>query len=771
MSQTAVQVRDVPADSYRPFRHVAGLDGLRAFAVVGAMLFHAGVLPGGFLGVDLFFVLSGFLITGLLLHEADRTGRIDLLGFWTRRIRRLLPAVLLLLAVILVWVYTWAPPATAHATANQTAWSLVYLNNWSALFGDAGYWAATAIRTPLTHLWSLAIEEQFYLVWPLLVAGAFRLRRSHRVIATAALTAASLSAGWQFLAAAEYGTERAYLGTDTRAVALALGCLLAVLLARRADLAARVSPRIWGVVALVTGGWLAWSWGTAEIAEAGLYRGRLVSCGVAATLLVAAVATCPDSRFVRVLSARPLVWLGKRSYSLYLWHWPIWVMVDGWIPRIGLTLLAAVISYNLVEQPVRHSSLAGRRLVWSMGLPSAAIAVLVLVFPPALPPSMAGQPVSLAGSGGSGSLKVLIAGDSWARNMGFGLSLADTGKRDTFINLGVGGCGLVNWMDPSSCQRVVSQWPEAVATHHPDAVLLMTSSYDTGANVTVDGRKLTPCAPGFAEFYGQKLDRAIAALSGPDRIPVYLTTGWDDRHSGATAPGCINKIQAEAADRNSAHLLDLGGLLCPEGRCTTSREGQSVLDETNHLAPAGQRWAGGWILEALHREVHARGGAPEVLGQNPCRETPDRAVPVTVQSYSSQPDKLYPDSGNELTDGVVGPPTFSDPSWQGWQQGKPTIVLDLGTSQQVCEVKSMWMQELKTAIVLPTSVSARVSDDPAGKGELLGISTGPQISAGSQVAPIRIAGNTPLTGRYVTIDVDTVGPWSFLGEVVVSTPA
>lgn len=365
-------------------RYLTGLDGLRAIAVVSVMLFHfdAG-LPGGFLGVDVFFVLSGYLITSQLLTRwAD--GRVDLKHFWVARIRRLFPAVAFLLLVVSA-VMLLLDRGGVRSYVGDVLAAGTYTSNWWYVLQERSYFEAAGRPPVLQHLWSLAVEEQFYLVWPLVVAGltfAF-LRSSGRrwavfTIAALGAIASSIWMGWGTAAAdlpAAGDTSRFYFGTDSHAMGLLTGAALAALRNGRGftDKQPSLKPAgvLWTLVGLVGLGALGWTfWAVTESSEA-LYR-----WGFAALALLVAVMVVVATRqgpIEWILSLPVLRYLGTRSYSLYLWHWPIaaftrpGVDVDWPEPvvmavRWGLTLLAAEVSYRLVENPVRKQ---GIRKSWA----------------------------------------------------------------------------------------------------------------------------------------------------------------------------------------------------------------------------------------------------------------------------------------------------------------------------------------------------------------------------------------------------------------------
>ena len=769
-------------------RYVPGLDGLRALAVVAAMAFHAGILRGGFLGVDLFFVVSGFLITGLLLDDAADHGRVRLARFWARRVRRLAPALLLVLAVTLVWAYLAASPSMAQTTTRQLGWSLAYLGNWFALFGDVGYWGADAAKTPLNHLWSLAIEEQFYVVWPLVVVGTLAVTRRRRALGALAAAGIVGSAAWQAWVASSAGTERAYLGTDTRAVALLVGCLLAVAVGRSPGGAPRAAGRGMGgraleVAAVVAAAGLAWSWVAADLERESLYAGWLQACSLAAGVVVAVVVTRPTSWYARALSHPALVWVGLRSYSLYLWHWPLWVMLSPaaggragaglWVVRIVATVVVSAASYAWVEQPIRQGRLSGRQLMTGAGVGAAALATAVLLFPPSLPPALRSGAVTLGGSRAGGGPEILVAGDSWARNLGFALAAADPEGRNTYLNLGVGGCGLMTGTDEGCIERQLTAWRDVLANRRPDAVLLVTGTIDQASGTRVGEKDVRPCDRAWDSAYARKLDQALELLRGPDRgpgeprIPVYLTNVRVAAAARPEAPRCVNRLLTAAAERHQATVLDLNAKLCPNERCLATYEERPIYDDTGHLNPVGQRWIGGWILDVLQRDITPGGPEPAPETTGPCRAGSGSGVTIPVASYTSRPDGAYPDSGRppELTDGQRGKAEITDSAWQGWRTGDADVVLNLRGTEPVCAVETSWLQVLEAAVQPPPVVEVYVSDAPGKLGTRLGATTIGQPSQAEQTVTARVSADAPVTGRFVIIRFRPVSDWSFADEV------
>jgi peptidoglycan/LPS O-acetylase OafA/YrhL len=370
------QPEERPAPPSHRF-HLSGLDGLRALAVTAVLVYHAGNnwLPGGFLGVDLFFVISGFLITTLILEEIRSTGTLSIGNFLTRRARRLLPALALVLGTTLVLSALFWRDSLAEVKSGVLA-STVYVQNWWLIFHDQSYFASTGRPPPLQHLWSLSIEEQFYLLWPpIVLLLALKLRRKARLgIAVIAGVGAALSAVWMAVLAVHGDVpfdddgSRLYFGTDTHASALLLGCAAAALVLSRSRV--RQTPNeprsrvgdVAGLAALAAFGWVLFSWSEFE---PDLYRGQFFVAAALATVVVVA-ATRRGSLLGRALDVAPARWIGKRSYGIYLWHWPVFVVTRpvldvaflsaGWllVPRLAIVVGIAALSYRFVEQPIRR---------------------------------------------------------------------------------------------------------------------------------------------------------------------------------------------------------------------------------------------------------------------------------------------------------------------------------------------------------------------------------------------------------------------------------
>jgi peptidoglycan/LPS O-acetylase OafA/YrhL len=367
----------MPEPVKRDQRYMPGLDGLRAIAVLAVIAFHLGFdwAPGGLLGVGVFFTLSGYLITDILLAQLSSRGRIKLGSFWLARARRLLPALFVMLAIVIAWVTIFGP-AQPDQFRKAVVSAVFYVNNWQQIFAGVSYFARFAPEGPLNHLWSLSVEEQFYILWPFLLLLGVRLV-SERPLASgvrprlAVLTLAAAIASSILMAILYHPSldpSRIYYGTDTRAGGLLFGAALAMVwpsrrLSRRITLGARNTLDALGLLGLLVIAIMVWRTGQYS---SFLYQGGFVVLSLATVLVLMALAH-PACRLGRWLGVRPLRWVGERSYGIYLWQTPIIVLTSPQ-GRRGESLLrdalqvaaifaASALSWRFVEQPIRHGAI------------------------------------------------------------------------------------------------------------------------------------------------------------------------------------------------------------------------------------------------------------------------------------------------------------------------------------------------------------------------------------------------------------------------------
>ncbi len=365
------------------------IDGLRAIAVAAVFLYHAdnSWLPGGFLGVDVFFVISGYLITSLLLAELEKTGTVALLRFWAGRARRLLPALFLLLAVCLL-VGATVERGKLPGLRGDALSAIFYYANWHFVFGHESYFAQFGRPEMLRHLWSLAVEEQFYLLWPPLFLLVMRLSRRLLAPALVALAAiGSTALMWHLYKPGD--TSRIFYGTDTRAAPLLVGVLLAYAW-KPSSLPTRRRPRAprWlNIASLPALGGVLYMFIAVHDYDQRLYRGGFLVLALCAAALLATIVH-PASVVGRQLARAAPRWIGERSYGIYLWHWPILVFtrpgVDVHLARgilvpaqAAATVIVAAVSYRFIELPIRAGAL--RRLrprkLRGLGQPRTPVAI------------------------------------------------------------------------------------------------------------------------------------------------------------------------------------------------------------------------------------------------------------------------------------------------------------------------------------------------------------------------------------------------------------
>jgi peptidoglycan/LPS O-acetylase OafA/YrhL len=391
-------------------RRLPGLDGLRGIAVLAVIIYHADVslLVGGFLGVDVFFVLSGFLITTLLINELAETNTVDRARFYIRRIRRLMPALFLVLFFSVLVSGLFVLDAAYHVR-RDLPWAMTFVLNWSYLFFEQSYFVNISRPPLLQHLWSLSVEEQFYVIWPIMLVGLYKVKIGNltpRVkIFIASTVLAIASTVWMVHLSVTNGfpipndPSRVYFGTDTHAMGLLIGCAAAALW-QSERLNERLTPdraaAMNGLGLFSIAGLAYFFLYVSELSEF-LYRGGFLVLSILTAILVV-VAAHPGLKFGQRLGNPILKWFGDRSYGIYLWHWPIFVLMRSgidiqwpdpvaFVVKIAIVLVIADLSYRFVEMPIRQGAIGSRLSVWrAAGVPrpqartlmTTAVTVVVL---------------------------------------------------------------------------------------------------------------------------------------------------------------------------------------------------------------------------------------------------------------------------------------------------------------------------------------------------------------------------------------------------------
>ncbi len=669
------------------------LDGVRAVAVTAVLLFHGGVawLPGGFLGVDAFFVLSGFLITSLLLAEYGRTGRIRLGHFWLRRARRLLPALVLLLLFV-VTVFPGILPSIEVGLLRGDAFAaLAYMANWRMIYRGDGYFTQTSAPSPLQHTWSLGIEEQFYVVWPLLIVAllAFGMRRA---LMGLCLLGAAVSAVLAALLFDPLAVNRAYFGTDTRAQALLIGCALAagLMAVRREDPGALrppyddrtpASPRppwlsgsaanaltVAAIVAVVVIGWL---WTQASGTGSLLYHGGLAAGGVAVAVVLAHTVLLPYGFLARILSVTPIVWLGRISYGVYLWHWPLFALINAGrtgltgaallAVRLAVTVAVSAVSYVLVEQPIRTGrwpwprtrprieiSSAGAGLGATAAVGATAVFILVativptriavvpIVAIPSLDPSAVTSgrptPVQRENRRPGAEPRISIFGDSVSWTLGTYMQ-EFPGLKITTHSLP--GCGIARLPDiiyigePHTnypdCKTWEVNWKYGVDVDDPDVAVVLLDRWEL-MDRKLGEEYMHVGEPLMDAYLTVELEFALSIVGANGAHIVLLTAPYTHRWERPDG-GLYDEDKPERVDAwnrlldrvASKHpetitVIDLNKWVCPEGKFTWEIDDLQVRSDGLHFTPEGvQEWIAPWLVPqlanlALYGPYHALRG-------------------------------------------------------------------------------------------------------------------------------------------------------------------
>jgi peptidoglycan/LPS O-acetylase OafA/YrhL len=661
------------------------LDGVRALAVLAVMAYHAGIslLPAGFFGVDAFFVLSGFLITTLLVREWTGSGRIVLRAFWGRRARRLLAALLLVVLFVVLYARFVATPGMYPGLRWDSVAAIFYSANWRFIASAQNYFVQTGPVSPLLHTWSLAIEEQFYIVWPLVVLAIVRRsgddpRRGLRRIlglSVAGVVASAVEMAILF----HPGTDptRVYFGTDTHAQCLLAGTGLAAsleLLRRRerSNLSTRwarhlvTAAGISGVIVCAVT-WSQWHYGQNVV-----FRGGFLVVSVSVTAVIAAAVLVPNGVVARALGVAPLRFIGRISYGMYLWHFPLDIALNatntgtsGWalfLIRSVVTVIAAAASFYALERPIRTRSRltpAKARVVAPVAVVVTSLVAVVATAPPSFASGNASSPTALPGTSpgpdltlpngsvlGAAPVRVLLVGDSIALSLGIGLVPAEQRFHLGIANRAILGCGVAQgpavWgaQHGAEMAQLVAEpcevkpnpgfvtwetaWKKWLAEAQPNVVVLLAGRWEV-SDRSYHGVRTNILNPVFATYVRHQLERAVLIGTSTGARMVLMTAPCsgaqlqpDGKPFPEDEPGRISLynqiLRAVAAEFPSKVVVqDLFSLSCPGGHFTATLDGRPFRPDGVHFdgTVGGARLLAGQVLplwEQLGHVQEAEGG-------------------------------------------------------------------------------------------------------------------------------------------------------------------
>jgi peptidoglycan/LPS O-acetylase OafA/YrhL len=613
--------------------YVGAFDGMRGIGLVAVLLYHGGytILPGAYFSISMFFTLSGFLITMLMLKEVARNGRIALGAFWLRRARRLLPAALVTLLGILLLRRYFTAIAPSRLRGDVLA-GLGYIENWWLIHTNQAYGAIFSEGSPVQHFWSLAIEEQYYLFFPLLMIALHKLVvRNLRIAAVlAGLTAASFA----YAASLSANLDRAYYNTFSRASEILFGILAAFLVARfdrdRTDGTRHTIDAV-GIAAILG---MAWLWSSIDLHDSFVFRGGTFLNSLFTCVVI--VACLQPGIVARFLNVAPWRRFGSISYGVYLVHWPIFLVLDEnrlglghnktFVVRVAVTLAVAIAMYHLFENPIRRNKmLPGRAFFVAVAIGTAAVIGLAINLPDDDPnvldlstaSPVSGQLTALKDTPPvAGDQRVMVVGDSMSWSVWVGLD--EWGKthhvqfgRYSALGCGVGGPGTLDYLGLvrssfPDCGQWHHEMGKAVRSFRPDTVLVVIGLADISPRKFGDGRFHSLGDPGFDARLTQRVQRVARTLTSTGATLRWTTFPHVDIpfSSGGTGdppfvendPKRMDELNALVAsaltDVPNASMLDLAGYMRsrPGGELDTA-----FRPDGAHLSASGTDEVARWL--------------------------------------------------------------------------------------------------------------------------------------------------------------------------------
>ena len=627
---------------YRP-----ALDGLRAVAVIGVLIFHLNPrwLPGGWFGVDLFFVLSGFLITTLIVREQNQTGRVNFPAFWKARMRRLLPALVTMLLAVVAAGWFLTLEARRVSVSYDVLAALAYVANWRFIFGDEGYFAVLALPSPVRHTWSLSIEEQFYVFFPLLMGflGFLTTKRIlHAVVLGVLATASAALMFTMFTPGVD--PVRVYFGTDTRAFELLIGAIGAIVLRKQSFNGFAARTRLVHVLAWLGLFLVIFAMLTLPEDSPLPYGGGLVILCFASLAAILGAASSPDTLFSKVFAFQPIRWIGLISYPLYLWHWPVIVFMNASLTGLEGIYLAAVqagvafvlawATYLFIEGPIRgRRSLIPRAPMMSKIIVLGAIPALLCataLFSQSQQPFHKAEPVAGAAEvepldvTASRIYSALIFGNSIPESLARSVQSDAHPFMQLYSNSYI-GCEPFDgirmnkgkeMVPTESCLKRRRAWPQHVSDSKPDILVYFVSQGFVN-DIKVGGRVY--------EFGTREHDRYIA-----DSLEQTRTTSLQagagafaisnlachnmptfenpeiERINDIDMVKHINGIAQEWAAKHDVLVVDTFDALCPDETYSETLNGVKLYSDglhfTNESGPIFWNWMAPQLIAHLEKQ-------------------------------------------------------------------------------------------------------------------------------------------------------------------------